>query len=401
MALGLMIALSVVAFALCVLTVVSTWKVFVKNNKPGWAALIPIYREIVIWQMTDLPVSYIVIGLLLPFANIFFMMSIYMYFAQKQNRTRAFGLGLFLLPFVFMPILAFSNDNKKSVSKPRTVLCGILLLLLTILIIVAIVPWDSYFTKFTAFKDFNTWLSKIDAFKMFLGSPAMVDSATQQTTGVIPALGAWGLNEVSILLLVLSLFIMAFSETKLEDFISNVAEGVKKVLPVGLITIVVSLVLVVLVTSGVGITLVNGITSLVTSKFNIVTTTIGSVIGSVTTSDFYYYISTLYIPFKAAASSETYYGVVALIVQAMFYLTMIITPTSVGLLIGLSCMDISYGKWLKYIWKLLLIVFFVVILTATVLYLILNKYLAVAVIVGIVSLVIVSAVMIAIAKNNK
>ena len=55
--------------------------------------------------------------------------------------------------------------------------------------------------------------------------------------------------------------------------------------------------------------------------------------------------------------------------QTIYGLAMLVLPSSVILMITLSYMDISYGQWLKHIWKLflellvvLVVIFFVVFL---------------------------------------
>ena len=48
------------------------------------------------------------------------------------------------------------------------------------------------------------------------------------------------------------------------------------------------------------------------------------------------------------------YGVVGVIWQATYGLAMLFVPTSVILVAGLAYLNVSYGKWLKAIWKLLL-----------------------------------------------
>lgn len=237
----------------------------------------------------------------------------------------------------------------------------------TLFVIFVTIPWESLFTKFTGFTDFNTSLAKVKIFGNLIGAPVTMDTMGS-STGVIPVIGSWDIMDLSILLILLSVVIVIFNKIKLDEFIPNITSGIKKVLPVAVVTILVSLVLVILVTSGVNLTLVNKIISIASNKFNIVTTALASIVGSVTTSDFYYYLSTLSMPFKTAAVSNDLYGVTALIVSSMYYLTMIFAPTSIALIIGLYLMDISYCKWLKYIWKVLLALFIVVIVAVLIVY---------------------------------
>ena len=56
--------------------------------------------------------------------------------------------------------------------------------------------------------------------------------------------------------------------------------------------------------------------------------------------------------------------VVALIFQAIYGLVMIIAPTSIFLLVGLSYFKVSYKEWFNYIWKYALLMLGVVIVIA-------------------------------------
>lgn len=106
------------------ITIVSLWKIFVKAGKPGWAALIPVYNIIVafkvvkmsLWWLLAIPATYI------PFvgAAIGIVYSVIYAIRQAQvfNKSIAFAIGLLLLPFIFLPILAFGKaeyvgDTKK------------------------------------------------------------------------------------------------------------------------------------------------------------------------------------------------------------------------------------------------------------------------------------------------
>jgi DNA-directed RNA polymerase subunit RPC12/RpoP len=97
--------------------VVSWWVVFEKAGQPGWAAIVPIYSMWVLAEVADRPGWW---GLLVcfggaipcigPILQVVLMVMISVGVARTFDRGMAFGLGLFFLPFVFYPILAFSND---------------------------------------------------------------------------------------------------------------------------------------------------------------------------------------------------------------------------------------------------------------------------------------------------
>ena len=67
-----------------------------------------------------------------------------------------------------------------------------------------------------------------------------------------------------------------------------------------------------------------------------------------------------YITSSAVITGNT--GIIALVWQTMYGLTMLISPTSVVLLVTLSYLDISYSKWLKAVWKLFLELFALILI---------------------------------------
>ena len=98
-----------VPIAIAILTIVEQWKVFQKAGKEGWEALVPIYNNIVLIEITGLPMWYIAL-LFVPFANIYATVRIYLELAYKFNKDTGFGIGLLLLTPIFLGILAFNKD---------------------------------------------------------------------------------------------------------------------------------------------------------------------------------------------------------------------------------------------------------------------------------------------------
>lgn len=110
---GLVFALF--ALALVIFMIVSMWKVFEKANKPGWACIVPFYNYMVLGQIAGKPEAW---GLLMaiPYAGIVFAIIAWNQVAKRFGKGEGFTVGIILLPFVFIPILAFGdakyNDGK-------------------------------------------------------------------------------------------------------------------------------------------------------------------------------------------------------------------------------------------------------------------------------------------------
>lgn len=92
-----------------ILTIVSLWKIYKKAGKPGWASIIPIYNIIVLLQIVDLPLWYLLL-LIIPFANIYAVFKIYIELAHKFGKSTGFGVATVFFSVVCFPILAFDKS---------------------------------------------------------------------------------------------------------------------------------------------------------------------------------------------------------------------------------------------------------------------------------------------------
>jgi hypothetical protein len=104
---GAVVAL-IIYLAILGLIVVSSWKIFVKAGKPGWAAIVPIYNLVVLLQICEKPVWWIIL-LLLPLVNIVVGILLCVALAQVFGKGVGFAIGILLLGFVFLPMLGFGS----------------------------------------------------------------------------------------------------------------------------------------------------------------------------------------------------------------------------------------------------------------------------------------------------
>ncbi len=86
------------------------WKIYEKADQAGWALLVPLYNEIVILRIVGKP-DWFVLLFFIPFLNILLEMWMFVLIAQSFGKSVWFGLGMCFLPFIFLPILAFGNDE--------------------------------------------------------------------------------------------------------------------------------------------------------------------------------------------------------------------------------------------------------------------------------------------------
>ncbi len=91
------------------------WKVFVKAGLDGWKCLIPFYNAyLYITHVLGMSKGWFII-MLIPGLSIFTYLMIVYYspfrLAKRFGQGVGFGFGLFFLPMVFYPILAFGASE--------------------------------------------------------------------------------------------------------------------------------------------------------------------------------------------------------------------------------------------------------------------------------------------------
>lgn len=94
--------------AILLLFFVGLWKVFTKAGQPGWAAIVPFYNVFVLLRIVGRPAWWLLL-IFVPFVNIVVLLVVYLDLAKRFGKGAVFGVGLWLLGFIFLPILAFSD----------------------------------------------------------------------------------------------------------------------------------------------------------------------------------------------------------------------------------------------------------------------------------------------------
>lgn len=102
------IIIGVVALLLIIISLIALAKIFKKANRSGISAFIPIYNIITLLEITNSPKIYLLFYLI-PGLNIIFSLIVMFSLANSFRKSKAFGLGLMFLPFIFYPILAFGK----------------------------------------------------------------------------------------------------------------------------------------------------------------------------------------------------------------------------------------------------------------------------------------------------
>jgi hypothetical protein len=109
------VVLVIIYIAFVIFIIVSMWKVFVKAGQPGWGVLIPIYNIYLMLKIAGRPGWWLLL-FLIPLVNIVIGIIVDIDIAKNFGKDTAFGLGLFFLGFIFLPILAFGKAKYKAIS---------------------------------------------------------------------------------------------------------------------------------------------------------------------------------------------------------------------------------------------------------------------------------------------
>ncbi len=102
--------INVIIIGLAILTITGMWKTFIKAEQPGWASIIPIYNIYILLKIAKKPGWWLILYLI-PIINFIIRIVVDINIARNFGKGVGFGLGLFFLPFIFYPILGFSDAD--------------------------------------------------------------------------------------------------------------------------------------------------------------------------------------------------------------------------------------------------------------------------------------------------
>ena len=107
--------------AISILLLASWWKIFTKAGKPGWAAIIPIYNLVVLLEVVNRPIWWIIL-LFIPVVNVVVGIILANDLARAFGKGVGWTIGLIFLGFIFFPLLGFGSDpflGRKVPAQPR------------------------------------------------------------------------------------------------------------------------------------------------------------------------------------------------------------------------------------------------------------------------------------------
>ena len=109
---GTFLAYYVLTFlALAIVSLVISWRLMARGGCHGWAVLIPIYN-VYCYHKAIFGRGWLFLLYLVPLVNVILALITPFAMARAYGRsTLFFGLGLLFFPFLFLLILAFSEDR--------------------------------------------------------------------------------------------------------------------------------------------------------------------------------------------------------------------------------------------------------------------------------------------------
>lgn len=174
--------------------------------------------------------------------------------------------------------------------------------------------------------------------------------------GTMNAFGYWSIIDLTVALLVIGLLLVVIYKVKFNDVLEGALNGIKKALPLGILVILLYTCLVITTYHPFQLEVYKAMLSGV-EKFNVgsaALVSLSTMLSSIFNIEPAYTFQSL-LPYVATVITDTNsYSVIAVIAQSIYGFTMLFAPTSLILMMVLSYLDISYSKWLKNVWKLLL-----------------------------------------------
>ena len=213
---------------------------------------------------------------------------------------------------------------------------------LLVMFALAFMPWNTFgVTAFTELHD------KLSGFA--IGNFPILD----KIFGLSVAFGSWNLTEATVVLIIATLLIAFVYRVKLNDLISCYMDGCERALKPACLVILMYVVLVATTYVPVLLTICKPILG---EKFGLITASISTFIYSCFSVESYY-VGTGLVPYVLSLAEATNANImgISLMSQAFYGIAMLVAPTSVVLMATLAYLNIPYQKWLKSVWKLLLV----------------------------------------------
>lgn len=100
----------IVILAVFVFSVIVYWKIFTKAGETGWKSMIPVYNNYILYKITY-GNGWLFLLILIPCLGFFIELKQKFDLAKVYGKDIGFGIGIFFLGIIFLPILAFGSSE--------------------------------------------------------------------------------------------------------------------------------------------------------------------------------------------------------------------------------------------------------------------------------------------------
>lgn len=107
---GIYAVAMIISLILAIILLIALWKLFAKAGQPGWAAIIPFYNTYVLFDVA-MGNGLLFLLCFIPVVGIVMIYVAYAKLALAYGKGAGFVVGTVLLPYIFLPILAFGNNQ--------------------------------------------------------------------------------------------------------------------------------------------------------------------------------------------------------------------------------------------------------------------------------------------------
>jgi len=105
---GFPVMFLLIVLALSLLIVAAYWIIYERAGQAGWKSLIPFYNMYVLMEISGKPGWWMFL-LFIPLVGVVVYLLAMLSLAKRFGRSELFGVGIFLLPMIFLPLLAFGG----------------------------------------------------------------------------------------------------------------------------------------------------------------------------------------------------------------------------------------------------------------------------------------------------
>ncbi len=179
--------------------------------------------------------------------------------------------------------------------------------------------------------------------------------------GGIPAVGSWlvdtygnpNYSTYTVFIVMASIIIALINRVKFDDLLENFCDGAKKMVVPSALCMLAYTIVIITVYNPVFLNITDFVAS-ITGKFNVATSGLAMLIGSIFNPDMYYYGYSQLIYYADLIDDSSLYPLLSMMFTSLHSLMSLIMPTGILLLASLSYTDVSWTKWMKFIWKVFL-----------------------------------------------